>query len=81
MLLPSEKIVNEIFKHEEYFSNIGFEPTLTMALKTARTVFCYGFDSDLLSTHGCEAIKQHLIDAEWMVIQCIYITVQAINEN
>ena len=67
VLLPSEKLVDDIFKHELFFTNIGFEPTLTMALKTARTVFCYGFDSVLLSTHDCEAIKQHLIDAEWMV--------------
>ena len=67
VLLQSEKLVDDIFKHNLFFSNKGFQPALTMALKTARTIFCYGFDPNLLATHDAEAIKQHLIDADWKV--------------
>ena len=38
-----------------------------MSLKTARTVFCYGFDPALLSTHDGDSIKQDLIANDWMV--------------
>ena len=67
VLLSSEKLVDDVFKHEIFFVSSGFQPSLTMALKTARTVFCYGFDPVLLSTYDNEAIKQNLIAEDWMV--------------
>ena len=67
VLLSSEKLVDDIFKHESFFANSGFQPALTIALKTARTVFCYGFDSELLRTYDSDSIKQSLIDASWKV--------------
>ena len=72
VLLSSEKLVKEIFNVQSFFHDSGFDPSLTMQLKTARTVFCFGFDTDLLRTHESEALKQLLIDAEWEV-ETVYI--------
>ena len=51
----------------EHFNSNGFQPNLSMQLKTARTVFCYGFDSGLLGACDTETIKQALIAASWEV--------------
>ena len=62
-MLSSENIVENIFSHNDYFISKGFQPNLTIQLRTARTVFCYGFDDSLLRACDSETIKQSLIDA------------------
>ena len=57
VLLSSEKLVEEIFNVQSFFRDNGFDPTLTMQLKTARTVFCFGFNSDLHRTHDTDKLK------------------------
>ena len=67
VLLASEKVVENIFNHSDHFINKGFQPNLTIQLRTARTVFCYGFDATLLGACDSETIKQSLVDASWEV--------------
>ena len=67
VLLSTEKLVDDIFNVKLFFADNGFDPVLTMPLKTARTVFCFGFDPALLTTHDKDALKQLLIEAEWKV--------------
>ena len=67
MLLASESVVEKVFSNSENFSNKGFEPNLTMQLRTARTVFCYGFDPSLLDVCDAETIKNELTQANWGV--------------
>ena len=38
-----------------------------MALKAARTVYCYGFDPALVDTYTTQDIKDHLTQANWKV--------------
>ena len=72
VLLASEKLVENVFNEQALFSDHGFDPALTMPLKTARTVFCFGFDSVLLTTHDKDELMQLLIDAEWKV-ESVYV--------
>ena len=67
VLLSSESVIEKIFEHNEHFNNNGFQPNLPMQLRTARTVFCYGFDTSLLGACDNETIKQALTDASWDV--------------
>ena len=67
VLLSSENVVEKVFEHREHFNSNGFQPNLSMQLRTARTVFCSGFDSSLLGACDAETIKQSLTDAEWEV--------------
>ena len=62
-LLPTEKQVNKVLTESRHFNAAGFEPTLTMALKAARTVYCYGFDPALVNTYTTQDIKDHLTQA------------------
>ena len=48
---PIEKVINKVLKKTQNFIAAGFEPRLSMSLKAARTVFCYGFDPALLNTY------------------------------
>ena len=41
VLLASEKLIDDKFNVRNYFSDNRFKPTLTMQLKTARTVFLF----------------------------------------
>ena len=66
-LLSSESVVEKVFEHKDHFNNNGFQPNLSMQLRTARTVFCYGFDTSLLGACDNETIKQALTDASWDV--------------
>ena len=72
VLLATEKLVDDVFNAESFFCDNGFKPALTMPLKTARTVFCFGFDPALLGTHDNDSLKQLLIDASWKVVS-VYI--------
>ena len=67
VLLNSESVVEKVFDCSEYFTSKGFEPNLTIQLRTARTVFCYGFDISLLEACDPETIKQALIEVGWEV--------------
>ena len=72
ILLATEKLVEDVFKARTFFNDKGFDPALTMSLKIARTVFCYGFDPALLTTHDKDALEQLLIDANWQV-ESVYV--------
>ena len=52
VLLSSEKVVDDIFIHKEYFTSKGFQPNLSMQLRSARTVFCYYTASITSRTHS-----------------------------
>ena len=67
VLLSSESVVDKVFDNKEHFNNNGFQPNLSMQLRTARTIFCYGFDTSLLGACDAETIKQALTDASWEV--------------
>ena len=67
VLFHSEKELNKVLKKKNNFIAAGFEPRLTMPLKAARTVFCYGFDPALLATYSASDIKEQLRQAEWDV--------------
>ena len=67
VLLASEDLVERVFSNCEHFKSKGFDPCLTMQLRTARTVFCYGFDTSLLDACDSETIKTELIQANWGV--------------
>ena len=80
ILLATEKLVEDVFKARTFFNDKGFDPALTMPLKIARTVFCYGFDPALLTTHDKDAFKQLVIDANWQV-ESVCFTITKVNEN
>jgi len=62
-----KKELNKALKKKNNFIAAGFEPRLTMPLKAVRTVFCYGFDSALLTTYSAFDIGEQLRQAEWNV--------------
>ena len=67
-LFPTEKEINKVLKKTQNFIAAGFEPRLSMSLKAARTVFCYGFDPALLNTYTTpQDIEEQLTQAEWKV--------------
>ena len=67
VLFPDEKNVNKALKKSEALKSAGFEPRLSMALKAARTVYCFNLDDTILNTYTHEDIKDRLIQAEWKV--------------
>ena len=67
VLLNSESVVEKVFDCSEHFISKGFQPNLTIQLRTARTVFCYGFDTNLLEACDTETIKHALIAGSWKV--------------
>ena len=64
---PDEKNVNKALKKCEALKSAGFEPRLSMALKAARTVYCFNLDDTILNTYTHEDIKDNLIQADWKV--------------
>ena len=68
-ITSSEEVVDKIFSHNDYFISKGFQPNLPMQLRSSRTVFCYGFDTDLLRFCDAETIKLNLTDYDpsWAV--------------
>ena len=66
-LFPDEKNLNKTLKKSTVLKAAGFEPRLSMALKAARTVYCYNLDDTLLNTYTQQDIKEHLTQAEWKV--------------
>ena len=64
VLLSSEKVVDKIFSHNDYFISKAFQPNLPIQVRSSRTVFCYGFDTDLLRVCDAETIKQNLTDSD-----------------
>ena len=66
-LFPDEKNLNKALIKSTALKAAGFEPRLSMALKAARTVYCYNLDDTLLNTYTQQDIKDHLIQAEWKV--------------
>ena len=66
-LFPDEKNLNKALNKSTVLKSAGFEPRLSMALKAARTVYCYNLDNTLLNTYTQQDIKENLIQAEWKV--------------
>ena len=66
-LFPDEKNLNKALNKSTVMKAAGFEPRISMALKAARTVYCYNLDDALLNTYTQQDIKENLIQAEWKV--------------
>ena len=66
-LFPDEKNLNKALRKSAELSAAGFEPRMSMALKAARTVYCYNLDDTLLNTYTQLDIKESLKQAEWKV--------------
>ena len=67
VVFPNEIEVNKIMDKAGEYTQAGFEPRMSMALKAARTVFCAGFDQALLTAYTKENIKDQLLGNEWEV--------------
>ena len=67
VLFPDEKNTNKAITKSAALKSAGFEPRLSMALKAARTVYCFNLDDALLSTYTQHDIKESLKQAEWKV--------------
>ena len=67
VIFPDEKNVNKAMTKSAALKSAGFEPRLSMALKAARTVYCFNLDDTLLNTYTQQDIKESLQQAEWKV--------------
>ena len=50
-MFPDEKNLNKALNKSIVLNAAGFEPRLSMALKAARTVYCYNLVETLLNTY------------------------------
>ena len=50
-LFPDEKNLNKALNKSTVMKAAGFEPRISMALKAARTVYCYNLDNTLPNTY------------------------------
>ena len=66
-MFPDEKNLNKALNKSTVLKAAGFEPRLSMALKAARTVYCYNLDDTLLNTYTQQDIKELLTQAKWKV--------------
>ena len=71
-VVPNEIEVNKILTNKDHYIQKGFNPTISMALKAGRTVYCSNFDLALLQTYDADTIKGLLKGKGWAVID-IYI--------
>jgi len=62
-----KKNLNKALRKSAELSSAGFEPRMSMALKAARTVYCFNLDDTLLNTYTQLDIKESLKQAEWKV--------------
>ena len=67
VVFPNEGEVNKVLLNTQAYIRTGFEPRMSLGLKSARTVFCAGFDTALLETYSLENIKDQLEGNEWGV--------------
>ena len=72
VLFTTEKALNKAMKKSELLRGAGFEPRMSIALKSSRTVYCHSFDTTLLTTYTENDIIERLREADWKVIS-IYI--------
>ena len=56
ILLQNEEDFNKVMTNKDHFTNKGFYPNISMALKANRTIFCSGFDITLLQTYDTDTI-------------------------
>ena len=65
ILLHSENEINKILDKAETLKGLGFEPRISLTLKSARTAYCFGFDPSLLQTFDADRIKSYMEDKHW----------------
>merc|ERR1711895_74477 len=68
VIFPTEKEIEKVTKNNDCYKNEGFNPTISLALKANRTVFCTNLDPALLQTYtDKEEIKNILQEQNWKV--------------
>ena len=65
--IANEKDIEKVFSNITKFTEKGFEPRLTMALRASFTIFITGYDISLTQTYNADDIKKELIDQGWKV--------------
>ena len=72
VLFPTEAELNKVMDNKAFIEHHGFTPRLSMALKSSRTVFCFGLDPGMVSTYSVNDMEDLLQAKGWDVVQ-IYI--------
>ena len=67
ILFPTEDQINKVLDSTEALKTAGFEPRSSMALKSSRTIFCFGFDLAILTAYTAQNLTDHLIEKGWKV--------------
>ena len=52
VIFPTDSEIDRVMENEEAFKSENFEPKMSLALKSCRTVFCTNFDPVLLQTYN-----------------------------
>ncbi|CAL4163837.1 unnamed protein product [Meganyctiphanes norvegica] len=63
----NEADINKAIELTDTLKTAGFEPRISMALKTARTVYCFGFDPSLIAAYSQNNIEEILTTANWKI--------------
>ena len=65
VLFPSDDEVNKVLANTEHFN--PFQPKISMALKSSRTIFCIGFNEAILRMYNSVDIREELESRGWEI--------------
>ena len=65
VLFPSDDEVNKVLANTEHFN--PFQPKISMALKSSRTIFCIGFNEAILRMYNSVDIREELEGRGWEI--------------
>ena len=66
VIIRNEADIDKVFTNVNKYTDNGFEPRLSMALRASLTVFISGYDVSLTQMHDANHIKQLLTDQGWL---------------
>ena len=67
VIFQTEEEANKVLENKVHFYEKGFDPKITMAMKASRTIFCAGFDQDIITRYNQDDIKGYLEQRGWKV--------------
>ena len=68
VIFDNEVELNKVLQHKQLFLDKNITPSISMAFKASRSIFCSGFDDALLTTYDQEAIRDELVSKGWKVM-------------
>ena len=72
MIFPNGNQINKTLDKYTKLKDYGFEPRMPIDMKSARMVYCYGFDTALLATYlQPNELQDFLTQAGWKVREII----------